>query len=154
MVARALAAGVPFGWVTGDTVYGGNPGLRGWLEQREIRYVLAVKRTEPRRTLTEAGPVKQTAEQRIAAVDPAGWLRLSAGQGAKGRRVHDWTRVRLDRDDLADGLGCWLLARRPIDAPDDPDELAFYVCVAPEATALSTLVAVAGARWTVEECFQ
>jgi len=154
MLGRALAAEVRFGWVTGDTVYGGNPGLRAWLEAHTIRYVLAVKRTEPLHILGADGPVKRAAEQLVATVEAAGWLRLSAGQGAKGRRVHDWARLRLHRDDLADGLGCWLLVRRPIHAPDDPDELAFYVCVAPEATALSTLVGVAGTRWTVEECFQ
>jgi hypothetical protein len=34
MIARAVAAGVPFSWVAGDEVYGGNPGLRGWLAPR------------------------------------------------------------------------------------------------------------------------
>ena len=47
MIARALAAGVPFGWVTGDTVYGNDRRLRRWLEEREIPYVLAVKSNEP-----------------------------------------------------------------------------------------------------------
>src|ERR1700677_3794282 len=42
MIERAVHAGVPFSWVTGDEVYGGNPGLREWLEKEEISYVLAV----------------------------------------------------------------------------------------------------------------
>src|SRR5260370_26817707 len=42
MIARALDTGVPAGWVTGDEVYGGDPGLRADLERRRIRYVLAV----------------------------------------------------------------------------------------------------------------
>ncbi|MER5336760.1 IS701 family transposase, partial [Micromonospora sp. NPDC002717] len=42
MIAAALDAGVPAGWVTGDEVYGADPGLRGDLEQRQIGYVLAV----------------------------------------------------------------------------------------------------------------
>jgi SRSO17 transposase len=42
MLARALDAGVPGGWVTGDEVYGANPGLRAELEARGIGYVLAV----------------------------------------------------------------------------------------------------------------
>jgi len=36
MLERALAARVPFGWVTGDTVYGGDRRLRVWLEQHAI----------------------------------------------------------------------------------------------------------------------
>jgi hypothetical protein len=47
MLERALAAGVPAGWVTADAVYGGSPALRGWLEARQLPYVLAVKATEP-----------------------------------------------------------------------------------------------------------
>ena len=42
MIERAVKAAVPFAWVAGDEVYGGNPGLRGWLETEQISYVLAV----------------------------------------------------------------------------------------------------------------
>ena len=56
MVERALAAGVPFGWVTGDTVYGGDRRLRVWLESHAIRHVMAVKCTEPLWAMTEHGP--------------------------------------------------------------------------------------------------
>ena len=42
MIERAVHAGVPFSWVAGDEVYGGNPGLREWLEKEQISYVLAV----------------------------------------------------------------------------------------------------------------
>jgi SRSO17 transposase len=47
MLRRVLEAGVPAGWVTADEVYGGSPTLRGWLEDRQLPYVLAVKCTEP-----------------------------------------------------------------------------------------------------------
>ena len=40
MIERAGHAGVPFSWVAADEVYGGNPGLREWLEKEEISYVL------------------------------------------------------------------------------------------------------------------
>jgi SRSO17 transposase len=48
-------------------------------------------------------------------------------------------------------VGFWLLARRTI---SDPGELAYYVCFAPAATSLATLVQVAGRRWRVEEAFE
>jgi SRSO17 transposase len=34
LLERALDAGVPASWVTADEVYGGDPALRGWLEDR------------------------------------------------------------------------------------------------------------------------
>lgn len=42
MLERAMVAHVPFGWVTGDSVYGHDLRLRHWLEQRQQPYVLAV----------------------------------------------------------------------------------------------------------------
>jgi SRSO17 transposase len=44
MLARALDAGVPAGWVTGDEVYGQHYRLRAGLEHRRMPYVLAVWR--------------------------------------------------------------------------------------------------------------
>src|SRR5512132_177619 len=44
-----------------------------------------------------------------------------------------------------------LLIRRSL---EKPDELSFYLTLAPEGTDLATLVQVAGARWTIEACFE
>jgi hypothetical protein len=38
---------VPAAWVTADEAYGGDPVLRGWLEDREVSYFLAVRCTDP-----------------------------------------------------------------------------------------------------------
>ena len=40
MITRALDAGVPAGWVTGDEVYGQHAKLRMMLEERQMPYVL------------------------------------------------------------------------------------------------------------------
>jgi hypothetical protein len=45
MIGRALDAGVLVGWVTGDQVYGQEPGLRRDLIGRSVGYVLAVPAT-------------------------------------------------------------------------------------------------------------
>jgi SRSO17 transposase len=45
MIARALDAGAPAGWVAADEVYGNDPQLRAMLHQRGVGYLLAVPRT-------------------------------------------------------------------------------------------------------------
>jgi SRSO17 transposase len=90
MLERALDAGVPAGWVTADEVYGGSPTFRVWLETRRLPYVLAVRCTEP---LQPPASAKTLAAQ----VPPECWLRINAGDGAKGRRWYAWARVPLSR---------------------------------------------------------
>ncbi len=45
MIARAVAAGVPFGWVTADEAYGQVGRLRMWLEDHHLAHVLAVPKS-------------------------------------------------------------------------------------------------------------
>jgi SRSO17 transposase len=79
MIGAALGAGVPAAWVTGDEVYGADPGLREDLEERGIGYVLAVARDH--HVVTGAGKLRADA---IAGRLPrASWQQLSAGPGAK-----------------------------------------------------------------------
>ena len=84
-----------------------------------------------------------------AGVPAAQWIACSAGHGAKGRRLYDWTRVELATPATA-GMAGWLLVRRS----RSDGELAFYACHGPAGTPLVGLVRVAGARWAVEEGFQ
>ena len=90
MLKRALDAGVPASWVTADEVYGGDPALRRWLEGRGFSHVLAVKGTEPLGTATQ-GSARATAAQLAAGVPVEQWVACSAGHGAKGRRLYDWS---------------------------------------------------------------
>jgi SRSO17 transposase len=146
MLERALDAEIPVGWVTGDEVYGGDGGLRRWLEERQVPHVLAVKRSQALWSMR----MRQERAWRLAAQVPAGaWRLLSAGDGTKGPRVYAWARVPI-RPLREPGWEHWLLVRRRL----RDGELAFYVCYAPARTTLGTLVAVAGTRWTVECSFQ
>jgi SRSO17 transposase len=149
MLERALDAGTPASWVTADEAYGGDPALRAWLEGRGLWHVLTVKCTELLAVAGPAGPVRMAAEQLAAGVPAQEWVGCSAGDGAKGRRLYDWTRVELTAPAAA-GTGRWLLLRRN----RSDGELAFYACYGPAATPLVGLVRVAGARWTVEEGFE
>ena len=42
MLERARAAGVPFAWVAGDSVYGADSAIRRWAERHRCGYVMAV----------------------------------------------------------------------------------------------------------------
>jgi SRSO17 transposase len=147
MLQRAQDAGVPAAWVTADEAYGGDPALQRFLEARGLSYVLAVKCTQPLRPAD--GAARATAEQLAARVPAEQWVACSAGHGAKGRRLYDWTRVALAAPAAAD-FTRWLLVRRS----RSDGELAFYACFAPAGTSLVGLVRVAGTRWTIEESFQ
>ncbi len=150
MLERALESEVPFGWFTGDEVYGNDRKLRLWLEQVGVPHVMAIKRSEKLWALTEKGP-RQVREDRLASqVDPADWTRCSAGDGAKDPRVYDWAAVDI-RPLREPGKGYWLMVRRSI---ANPGELAYYVCYGPAGTGLEELVRVAGTRWAIEECFE
>jgi SRSO17 transposase len=147
MIAQALDAGVFCAWVLGDAVYGSDKRLRVMLEEREKPYVLAVRSDE---RFMMAGFKTQTAEALADAVGEQDWSRLPAGAGSKGPRRYDWARVRLFRLQ-SPPWDHWLLIRRSI---AKPQERAYYVTYGPDATELKELAAVAGLRWTIEECFQ
>ena len=142
MLERALDAGVPCAWVTGDTVYGADHALRRAIEARRRGYVLAVTSGQylgGRRVDAWA-----------AGLPTEAWHRLSAGEGAKGPRLYDWAFLP-SRGGAPAGWGKGLLIRRKLAEPDD---LAFYLTLAPPGTDLATLVRVAGTRWTIESCFE
>jgi hypothetical protein len=87
----------------------------------------------------------------IAQTRPASeWIRLSAGAGTKGPRLHDWCYLELADLEVEEfysaNHGLWtrgLLIRRHIADGD----LAFFTTWCPAGTSIETLVAVEGHRW-------
>ena len=145
MLARSFAAGVVLAWVTGDSVYGDARSLRGWLEERQQAYVLAVSGNERVWLDQEQRPIKK-----ILATLPTAWERISAGVGSKGPRWYEWQRLALS-DPPLQGWQRWLLVRRSL---SDPNEVTAYIVFAPADSSLAEQVRVAGMRWTVEESIQ
>src|SRR6516225_2917140 len=156
LIARALAASVPFKWVAGDTVYG-----VGDLEQQLRRagkgYVLGVSSAHVFQSWGKRPPVAGTAADLARTRRSSDWKRLSAGAGSKGPRLHDWCYLELA--DLEAGQfnsannGLWtrgLLIRRRI----ADDDLAFFTTWCPAGTAIEVLVAVEGQRWAIEDSFE
>ena len=145
MIQEAVKAGVPFTWVTGDSIYGDFRDIRMWLESQGKRYVLCVSGKEH----VWIGLKQHRVNSLLESIPAEGWMRESAGAGSKGERLYDWTLLRLNPPPIA-GWARWLLVRRSI---DKPDVLRAYVCCAPEDTPMQTLIRIAGTRWTVETCF-
>jgi SRSO17 transposase len=146
MLERAFAAGVTLAWVTGDSIYGDDRALRGWLEERKQAYVLAVSGKESVWLNHEQRQIKAI----LAELPAQGWERLSAGAGSKGPRLYDWQRLELSAP-VQQGWKRFLLVRRSI---SDPSEMTGYCVFARAHTTLTELVRVAGTRWTVEESIQ
>ncbi|WP_443093789.1 IS701 family transposase [Nocardia uniformis] len=148
MVDRALAAGVVAGWLAADSAYGRDGKFRAFLEARRMSYVVEV-------------PIKQTVpdtdgrrrvDTLIGRAPGEAWRRVSCGPGVRGEREYDFAWATLPEfDDTPTGFVRTLLARRSI---DDPTDIAYYLCFHPDTVTREQIVAVAGARWAIEECFQ
>jgi SRSO17 transposase len=141
MLERARQAGIRFAWITGDSVYGADHTIRRWAERHRRGYVLTVtsKQYLAQRPVTSW----------IKCLPRKAWQRLSAGDGAKGPRLYDWTYI--PYSGAAPGFQSALLVRRSI---ADPTELTFYLTHAPKGTSLDKLVRVAGLRWPIESLFE
>ena len=156
MIRRALAAEVPFFWVAADAVYG-----VGDVEQALRRackgYVLGVRSDHHFGSWSGKPPVAGTAAEIARDLEPSAWQRLSAGEGTKGTRLHDWAYCELadlDADEYDETKsGLWtrgLLIRRNISDGD----LAFFTTWCPVGTGIQTLVAVEGHSWAIEDSFE
>ena len=102
-------------------------------------------------------PVAGTAEEIAGHVDPSRWQRLSAGDGTKGARLHEWVYCELADLDAAEyddaRTGLWtrgLLIHRNIANGD----LAFFSTWCPAGTGIETLVKIEGHRWAIEDSFE
>ncbi|WP_420855162.1 IS701 family transposase [Rhodococcus koreensis] len=147
MLERAVAAGVPARWVTGDAVYGQVHRLRARCEELGLSYVLA---TSVNQHVITVDGAELRADEAIAALPAQAWRTRSAGDGAKGERLYDWARTPVRGVNWPTTV-YWLLARR---SRTDPEDLAYYLCHCPARTTLTELVTVAGTRWAIEETFQ
>jgi len=156
MIARAIAAGVPFAWVAADSIYGVGE-IEMALRRAGKGYVLGVSGAHHFTSWVGKPEVAGTAEAIAEDLDPSAWQRLSAGIGSKGERLYTWAYCELADLDAADDdeshSGLWtrgLLIRRSL----TDGELAFFSTWCPAGTPISTLVAVEGRRWAIEDAFE
>jgi SRSO17 transposase len=156
MAERAIAAGVPFSWVAADTVYGVGA-VEMALRRAGKGYVLGITGAHHVHSWGVLPPVAGTAEEIAKDLAPSAWRRLSAGEGTKGPRLHDWAYLELAHlgaDEYVEGAtGLWtrgLLMRRHL----ADGEIAYFTTWCPAGTPIGTLVAVEGRRWAIEDAFE
>jgi SRSO17 transposase len=147
MIEESWQAGARFRWVAGDEVYGADPALRGWLQDHDLGYVLAVACDHQ---VTTAGG-RFRVDTLAGMVPDHAWETYAAADGSKGPRLYDWALI--DTVDMVEKTSrpCQVLVRR---SRDDKQELAFFLAYSPKPVPLAVFVTVAGRRWGVEECFQ
>jgi SRSO17 transposase len=144
MVTKAVKAAVPFGWATGDEVYGRSSKLRAACEDAGKGDVFAVPVNFTIR-LPSGRKIPVAALARL--IPAAAWETRSCGPGCKGPRPYDWAWA------ATWSPRHWALLRR---SRSDPSDLAFFYCHAPAGrpVSLPTLIMISGRRWPVEECHQ
>ncbi len=155
MIDRATAAQMPFAWVAADTVYGTGD-IEMALRRAGKGYVLGTNANHPFHSWGKERLVSGTAEAIARELPGTAWTRLSAGEGTKGARLHDWHYLELadlDARQFDGPPGPWtrgLLVRRCI----ADGSMAFFSTWCPLGTPLETLVAVEGRRWAIEDAFE
>jgi SRSO17 transposase len=154
MLARVVAAGVPFGWFAADSGYGRDPELRAFCHDGAIAYAMAVPVDLP--LVGARGETLSCKDVLRSGVHR--WERRAAGEGSKGTRLYDWSThaVTVKEQLPADGFGHTLLIRRSKDMkkrtgrPSSYD-IEFFLVHAPVATTMAAMVRAAGLRWRIEE---
>ena len=156
IIARAIAAKVPFSFVAADSVYGTGD-IETTLRKAGKGYVLGVACNHVFHSWGKKQMVGGTAAKIAQTLPKNTWRRLSAGEGTKGPRLHDWAYVELaDLDAVQYNsalTGEWtrgLLIRRNI----ADGELAFFSTWCPNGTPMEKLVSVEGCRWAIEDSFE
>ncbi len=156
MIARAIAAKVPFSFVAADSVYGTGD-IETMLRKAGKGYVLGVASNHVFHSWDKKQHIGGTAAKIAQSLPKSAWRRLSSGEGTKGSRWHDWAYIELadlDVSEYNDTLeGTWtrgMLVRRNI----ADGELAFFSIWCPKGTPMKTLISVEGHRWSIEDSFE
>jgi len=149
LLDRAHTRGIRAAFVAGDEVYGGRE-LRRSIRQGQMGYVLAVRANH---TVSTSSGRTVTAAAAAGLIPARAWHRMRTGSGTKGTRHYDWAMLEVTSDDTPDGHAgghSVLLARRH----RYTGTLSFYRCWTPGPVPLSKLIAIASARWRIEEDHQ
>ena len=142
--------GIRAGFVAGDEVYGGRD-LRESIRARGTGYVLAIRSNY---AVTLPSGRRLSVKTASNLVKPAMWQRMRTGSATKGAKDYDWAMIGILPDDTPDGQEdnghAFLLLRRH----RYTSTISYYLCWSPGPVPLAKLIAVAVARWKIEEDHQ
>ncbi len=171
MVQQAVARGVPFLWVTADSVYGDSPAFvqgvrdlgkwyvvdtsadaRVWLTEPEV--IPAGTKGSRGRVTTQpkAASKPERVDEVVARLPAKAWKRVVVAEGSQGPRIYEYAYlwVWFSEEGLPSGLER-LLVRRSL---GQQAELKYHRSNAPAEVPLEKLAAVRGGHWSVEQSFQ
>ena len=149
LLQHAHDRGIRAAFVAGDEVYGGRD-LRQSIRERGTGYVLAV-RSNYMVTLPSGRHV--TVKNAAGLVKPGMWQRMRTGSATKGARDYHWAMTEITPDDTPEGHDdghAFLLLRRH----RYTGTVSYFLCWSPAPVPLAKLIAVAVARWRIEEDHQ
>jgi SRSO17 transposase len=149
LLQHAHDRGIRAAFVAGDEVYGGRD-LRQSIRERGTGYVLAV-RSNYMVTLPSGRHV--TVKNAAGLVKPGMWQRMRTGSATKGARDYHWAMIEITPGDTPEGHDdghAFLLLRRH----RYTGTVSYFLCWSPAPVPLAKLIAVAVARWRIEEDHQ
>src|SRR5436305_6554805 len=171
MVQQSARRGVPFLWVTSDSVYGDSPtfvqGLRGlgkwyvvdssadarvWLTEPEV-IPAGTKGPRGRATTQPRVATKPERVDAVVARLPAkAWKRIIVAEGSQGPRIYEYAElwVWFSEEGLPSGRER-LLVRRSL---GQQAEVKYHRSNAPAEIPLEKLAQVRGSHWSVEQSFE
>lgn len=171
MVQQAVQRGLPFRWVTADSVYGDSPtfvqGVRGldrwyvvdtsadarvWLTEPAV---IPAGTQGPRGRATtqpRAATKPQRVDEVVAELPATAWQRIVVAEGSQGPRIYEYAClwVWFSEAGLPSGRER-LLVRRSL---SQEAEVKYHRAHAPGEVALEQLAQVRGGHWSVEQSFE
>jgi len=171
MVQQAVQRGLPFRWVTADSVYGDSPtfvqGVRGlgkwyvvdtsadarvWLTEPEV-VPAGTKGPRGRATTQPRVATKpQRVDEVVAQLPAKAWQRIVVAEGSQGPRIYEYASLRVwfSEGGLPSGPER-LLVRRSL---SQEAEVKYHRSNAPAEVALAKMAQVRGGHWSVEQSFE
>ena len=172
MVMQAKAAGLAYGWVGADGLYGNNPEFLHGLDDLNETFMIDVHKDQrvyvndpapqipeskshrgrrPSQRRSEEKPIK--VEQWVKKIPRHSWQKIMLRDGEKGglfvevihRRIWFWDGKR------EEGQHWHLLIRREVDSPN---EIKYSLSNAEPDTSIERLAHMQGQRFWIERCFQ